>query len=97
MDRMIFLAMNAARQMMNGQAQAANNLANAAAWITTAALLDPQNAAVGLEAGLIAALAGDDAAARTAWTAVIALDARAPQAETARAYLSQLAQAPGQP
>lgn len=29
MDRMIFLAMNAARQMMNGQAQAANNLANA--------------------------------------------------------------------
>lgn len=29
MDRMIFLAMNAARQTMNGQAQAANNLANA--------------------------------------------------------------------
>ena len=29
MDRMIFLAMSAARQMMNGQAQAANNLANA--------------------------------------------------------------------
>ncbi|MDH4380977.1 MAG: flagellar basal-body rod protein FlgF [Gammaproteobacteria bacterium] len=29
MDRMIFLAMNAARQTLNGQAQAANNLANA--------------------------------------------------------------------
>ncbi len=29
MDRMIFLAMSAARQTMNGQAQAANNLANA--------------------------------------------------------------------
>ena len=29
MDRMIYLAMSAARQMMNGQAQAANNLANA--------------------------------------------------------------------
>ncbi len=29
MDRMIFLAMNAARQMLNGQAQASNNLANA--------------------------------------------------------------------
>ena len=29
MDRMIFLAMNAARQMLNGQSQAANNLANA--------------------------------------------------------------------
>ncbi|MCC7123196.1 MAG: flagellar basal-body rod protein FlgF [Gammaproteobacteria bacterium] len=29
MDRMIFLAMTAARQTMNGQAQAANNLANA--------------------------------------------------------------------
>ena len=28
MDRMIYLAMSAARQMMNGQAQAANNLAN---------------------------------------------------------------------
>ncbi len=28
MDRMIFLAMSAARQTMNGQAQAANNLAN---------------------------------------------------------------------
>ena len=29
MDRMIYLAMNAARQHLNGQAQAANNLANA--------------------------------------------------------------------
>lgn len=29
MDRMIYLAMNAARQSLNGQAQAANNLANA--------------------------------------------------------------------
>ena len=29
MDRMIFLAMSAARQMLNGQASAAHNLANA--------------------------------------------------------------------
>lgn len=78
-------------------ARRTEDLANAAAWIATAAQLDPQNAAVGLEAGLIAALAGDDAAARAAWTAVIALDTRSPQAETAREYLAQLEQAPAQP
>lgn len=71
------------------------DLANARAWIATAAALAPQDGSVGLEAGLIAAVAGDDTAARTAWNAVIALDG--PQAAAARQYLAQLEQAPATP
>ena len=67
-----------------------NDLASAQAHIRTANLLAPQNAAIGLEAGLIAALSGDDTAARTAWQSVIAVDREAPEAATARAYLAQL-------
>lgn len=73
------------------------DLANAATWIATATALAPEDAVVGLEAGLIAALTGDDAAARAAWEGVIALDASSPAAEAASDYLSQLEQAPATP
>jgi tetratricopeptide (TPR) repeat protein len=76
-------------------ARRTEDLANASAWIGTAAALAPQDGAVGLEAGLIAAMAGDDAAARTAWNAVISLNL--PQAAIARQYLAQLEQAPATP
>ena len=66
------------------------DLANAQGWIETAAALAPQDAAVGLEAGLIAALAGFDDAARTSWQSVIATAKDSPQAESARSYLAQL-------
>jgi tetratricopeptide (TPR) repeat protein len=71
-------------------ARRAGDLANASAWIGTAGVLDPENLAVGLEAGLIAALAENDTAARASWTAVIDLAPRSAEAATARAYIAQL-------
>jgi len=56
----------------------------------TALALASDNPDILLEAGLIAALSGDDAAARTAWEAVVALDPQAPYAQTARTNLAQL-------
>lgn len=68
------------------------DLASARSWIATAAQLDPVNPAIGLEAGLISALAGNDEAARSSWQSVIDLAPRSQQAQTARAYLAQLAE-----
>lgn len=65
-------------------------IADAAGMIGTAAALAPEVPAVGLEAGLIAMLAGDGAAARKSWQSVIALGAATAEAETARGYLAQL-------
>lgn len=76
-------------------ARRSEDLANAASWIGTAAALAPQDGAIGLEAGLIAVLAGDDDAARAAWGSVIALGG--PHATRAREYLAQLEQAPVAP
>lgn len=76
-------------------ARRSEDLANARAWIATAATLAPQDDAVELETGLIAAMAGDDAAARVAWNAVIARGG--PQADRARQFLAQLEQAPATP
>lgn len=67
-----------------------DKLADAQAWIGTAAALAPSDPAVGLEAGLIAALAGQDDAARKSWQSVIDLAADSAQAATARGYLAQL-------
>lgn len=63
---------------------------NAAAWISTAGALEPQNLSIGLEAGLIAAMAGLDEAARTSWQSVIAADSTSPQAASASRFLAQL-------
>jgi tetratricopeptide (TPR) repeat protein len=57
------------------------DLASARGWIATAAQLDPANPAIGLEAGLIAALAGNDDAARSSWQSVIDLAPRSTEAE----------------
>jgi hypothetical protein len=68
------------------------DLTSASGWIATAAQLDPANPAIGVEAGLIAALAGNDDAARSSWQSVIDLAPRSTEAQTARAYLAQLAE-----
>lgn len=67
-----------------------DKLADAQALIQTAAALSPTDPLVALEAGLIAALAGNDDAARKSWQSVIDLASDSPQAATARNYLAQL-------
>ena len=67
-----------------------NRLAEAQGWIERAAALAPADPAIGLEAGVIAALAGRDDAARRSWQSVIATAPTAPEAATARGYLAQL-------
>jgi Flp pilus assembly protein TadD len=57
--------------------------------IERAAQLAPTDPEIGLEAGVIAVLAGRDAAARQSWQSVIALGA-GPAADTAQEYLAQL-------
>jgi tetratricopeptide (TPR) repeat protein len=66
------------------------DLESARGWIAIAAALDPANAAVGLEAGVIAALGGSDDAARASFQSVIDLAPRSAEADTARTYLAQL-------
>lgn len=66
------------------------DLANASNWIEFAAVIDNNNPAIGLEAGLIAAMAGEDDAARTSWQSVIDAHGDTPEANAARDYLSQL-------
>ncbi|WP_336978911.1 hypothetical protein [Altererythrobacter fulvus] len=70
------------------------DLDSAQAHIVTAAALDPRNPAIGLEAGVIAALSGRDAAARKSWQSVIETSPDSPEAQTARGYLAQLDEAP---
>jgi tetratricopeptide (TPR) repeat protein len=66
------------------------DLATAQQQIERAAALDPRDPAVGLEAGVVAALSGNDAAARKSFESVIAAAPDSEQAATARAYLAQL-------
>ena len=66
------------------------DLESARGWIAIAAALDPVNPAVGLEAGVIAALGGSDDAARSSFQSVIDLAPRSAEADTARTYLAQL-------
>lgn len=57
--------------------------------IEQAVLLTPTDPDIGLEAGVIAVLAGRDAAARQSWQSVVALGP-GPAADTAQEYLAQL-------
>lgn len=59
-------------------------------WIETAARLAPRNPAIGLEAGVIAAMGGHMEAARDSWLSVIEIAGGSPQAQTARSYLEQI-------
>jgi tetratricopeptide (TPR) repeat protein len=71
-----------------------DNLDEAQAHIQTAAALGPQDPAVALEAGVIAALAGRDEAARLSWRSVLELAPDGPEAAAARDYLAQLDEEP---
>lgn len=66
-------------------------LGDAQQFVETAATLAPNDPAVALEGGLIAALAGRDEAARQSWQSVIDMAAGSDEAATARGYLAQLA------
>ena len=69
-------------------------LAAAQAQIATAAQLAPRDPEIGLEAGVIAALAGFDEAARKSWQSVVDMAPGTDFAATARNYLTQLATGP---
>ncbi len=69
-------------------------LAPAQAQIATAAELAPRDPEVGLEAGVIAMLAGNEAAARKSWQSAIATAPASEAAATAKGYLAQLGEAP---
>ena len=71
-------------------ARRGHDLAGAQGYIETAATIDPRDPAIGLEAGVIAELAGHEAAARKSWNSVIATAPDSVEAGTARGYLSQL-------
>ncbi|HEU4820927.1 MAG TPA: tetratricopeptide repeat protein [Qipengyuania sp.] len=94
------LALGEARAANPGDAQAwllsaalsrrQGDLVSAQAQIEKAATLAPRDPAVGLEAGVIAALAGNDGAARQSFESVIALAPESEQAAAAKSYLEQL-------
>lgn len=65
-------------------------LADAQIYIERAAQLFPVDPEIGLEAGVIAVLAGHDEAARKSWLSVIKAAPGSPSAKTAQAYLDQL-------
>lgn len=67
-----------------------NKLAEAQEQIARAAQLAPGDAEVGLEAGVIAVLAGRDQAARKSWQSVLATAPESDAAKTAKGYLAQL-------
>ena len=60
--------------------------------IERAAEIDPRNPAIGLEAGVIAALSGRDDDARRSFESVLLVAPDSTEANRARAYLEQLAQ-----
>lgn len=59
-------------------------------WIGTAAALAPEDPAVALEAGLIAALTGQDELARKNWHSVMTISPQSSEAKSALFYLMQL-------
>ncbi|MEO6718456.1 MAG: hypothetical protein ABIM50_14575 [Novosphingobium sp.] len=69
-------------------------LAAAQAQIATAAQLAPRDPEIGLEAGVIAMLAGNEAAARKSWQSAIDTAPASEAAATAKGYLAQLGEAP---
>lgn len=66
------------------------NLPLAQTQIEKAATLAPQDPEIGLEAGVIAMLSGNETAARRSWNSVLAAGPQSDAAATARQYLSQL-------
>ena len=66
------------------------DLATAQSQIEQAASLDPRDPAIGLEAGVIAALGGRDEAAKKSFESVLAAAPDSPQAAAAKQYLAQL-------
>ncbi|HZU62163.1 MAG TPA: hypothetical protein VFF98_00655 [Novosphingobium sp.] len=74
-----------------------NKLGMAESEIVTAAQLAPTDPAIGLEAGVIAMLAGHEAAARKSWQSAITTAPDSAEAKQARAYLDQLGSAPAAP
>jgi tetratricopeptide (TPR) repeat protein len=62
--------------------------------IEVAGSLAPKDPEIGLEAGVIAMLAGDEAAARKAWESTLAVAPGSKPAQTAQAYLAELGPAP---
>lgn len=71
-------------------ARRSKQLAAAQGFIETAATLNPRDPAIGLEAGVIAVLAGHDSAARKSWNSVLAAAPDSEEAKIARGYLAQL-------
>lgn len=71
-----------------------DKLAAAQAQIATAAELNPRDPEIGLEAGVIAMLAGNEAAARRSWQSAIDTAPASEAAATARGYLAQLEPTP---
>jgi tetratricopeptide (TPR) repeat protein len=69
-------------------------LAEAQAQIVRAAELLPIDPAIGLEAGVIAMLAGHQEAARKSWASVVTAAPDSAEAATAKGYLAQLGPAP---
>lgn len=67
------------------------DLVTAQRQIEQAATLDPRDPAIGLEAGVIAALGGRDEAARKSFESVLAAAPDSAQAAAAKQYLAQLA------
>lgn len=78
-------------------ARRVGDLPSAQGYIETAAALAPTEPAIGLEGGVIAALAGQDDAARKSWQSVLAAAPDSAEAETAKSYLAQLDEVPPQP
>lgn len=78
-----------------------HDLARAQQAIEQAARLDPRGSAlapaIGLEAGVIAMLAGRETAARQSWQSVVATAPDSAEAATARGYLAQLGPATTSP
>lgn len=93
-------ALAEARAVQPGNAQAwllsatlsrrQDKLAQAQTQIEKAASLAPQDPEIGLEAGVIAMLSHNDAAARRSWESVVAAAPSSDAAVTAKQYLSQL-------
>ena len=71
-----------------------NRLIEAQAQIEQAARIAPRDPEIGLEAGVIAVLAGNEGAARRSWDAVVAMAPQSEAAATARQYIGQLGPEP---
>jgi tetratricopeptide (TPR) repeat protein len=71
-----------------------SKLDEAQKFIENAANIAPRNAEIGVEAGVIAMLAGHEDAARKSWTSALAADPSGEAGKRASAYLAQLGPAP---